>query len=266
MLAAPGTDAPPPLPAPSPALGPYALPEPKAAFFDELSAILAADPAPKQDAPLLARLAELGIVPGGRPSRGPADVVAALEEGIDRGADMMSSAGGRQTIAGWSGSFSAGVYGTDYRTRARVARDALGASVPEQALYYFCHVDESGEPLTGARRYRVRFPSGRLPPFGPRGFWSLTMYGSDRFLVSNPLERYAVGDRSGHLVHGGDGSLEIHLGTRVPEGRGLEPNWLPAPSGPFVLCLRIYVPTAEVRSRWWWPPAVEVVEAVEAVA
>jgi hypothetical protein len=43
------------------------------------------------------------------------------------------------------------------------------------------------------------------------GFWSLTAYGADVFLVPNELDKYSVGDRSaityqdGSLVYGGSG-------------------------------------------------------------
>lgn len=66
MLSAPTADPSPPLPRVQ--LAPNAPPEPRAAFFDELAAILASNPAPDHDAPVLARLAEVGVVPGATPS------------------------------------------------------------------------------------------------------------------------------------------------------------------------------------------------------
>jgi hypothetical protein len=254
ILPSPIDGAPPQLPA-GPAAGPYALPEPKSAFFEELAGILEANPAPAADAPVLGRLAALGVVAGAPGQPRSRRSVAALEAGIDDALARLAASAGKESTAGWTGSFSAGVYGTDYATRAVVARDGLGAGVPEQALYYFARADGSGEPLSGERAYRLRFPAGLLPPFGRRGFWSLTMYGADRFLVANRLDRYAVGDRSGHLVYEEDGSLEIRLGRTAPAAG--ESNWLPAPSGPFVLGLRLYVPRIEARSRRWWPAAVE---------
>ncbi len=203
--AASAADPPPPLP--NVPLAPYALPEPRAAFFDELATILASNPAPSRDAPLLARLAEVGVVPGATPSEGSP---AVLEAGLARGLSQMGPAITGGETAGWSGNFKAGAYGTDYLTRARVARNGLGASVPEQALYYFCRHDGDGEPLTGQRRYRIRFPADGLPPFLNNGFWSLTMYASDLFLVPNKLGRHAVGNRSEHLAFE-PGRLAGHL-------------------------------------------------------
>ena len=108
----------------------------------------------------------------------------------------------------------------------------------------------------GASRIRVnvvRFAPGQLPPVN--AFWSLTMYGSDLFLVDNPLGRYSLGDRSSGLERGRDGSLRIVISHRRPSGpRG---NWLPAPSGRFVLALRLYNPKARVLSGRWPFPRVK---------
>ena len=64
-------------------------------------------------------------------------------------------------------------------------------------------------------------------------------------------------------------SFTIHFGAcddgRVnslpiqPEspGEALEPNWLPAPEGPFYVVMRLYGPTEEVLAGDWAPPPIE---------
>ena len=79
--------------------------------------------------------------------------------------------------------------GGDLLLRALVARTALGANVRAEAIYPQANTDGRGRPLDGAHRYVLRFAPGQLPPV--RAFWSLTMYGADRFLVDNPIARYA---------------------------------------------------------------------------
>jgi len=37
---------------------------------------------------------------------------------------------------------------------------------------------------------------GGKPPIIDQGFWSLTVYGPNMFLVPNPLKRYNIGDRT----------------------------------------------------------------------
>ena len=47
--------------------------------------------------------------------------------------------------------------------------------------------------------------------------------------VHNPIERYSIGDRTPGFKASADGSLTISMQHESP-GKGLEPNWLPAPS------------------------------------
>jgi len=75
-------------------------------------------------------------------------------------------------------------------------------------------------------------------------FWSVTLYGPDLFFVANPINRYAVGDRTPGLQYARDGSLDIYIQHDPPAGH--ESNWLPAPAGRFELTLRLYLPKAGV--------------------
>ena len=82
------------------------------------------------------------------------------------------------------------------------------------------------------------------------------MYDADSYLVDNPIDRYALGDRS-DLTFADDGSLTILIQSDQPND-GQTANWLPAPtSGAFKLALRLYVPKSEVTDGSWVPPVVE---------
>jgi hypothetical protein len=75
-------------------------------------------------------------------------------------------------------------------------------------------------------------------------------------MVDNPIHRYSVGDRSG-LVPNADGSIDIYLQNTAPAGH--ESNWLPVPSGHFMLWLRVYQPgPAILDGKYRVPPVVEV--------
>ncbi|HEU0169914.1 MAG TPA: DUF1214 domain-containing protein, partial [Acidimicrobiales bacterium] len=93
------------------------------------------------------------------------------------------------------------------------------------------------------------FPPGGEPQVG--GFWSLTVYDRDLFLVENELGRYSIGDRTPGLRRDADGSLPITIGHQRP---GDTSNWLPAPSGPCYLALRAYEGHAAVVDARWFPP------------
>ena len=81
------------------------------------------------------------------------------------------------------------------------------------------------------------------------------MYDMEGYLVDNPLNRYAVGDRS-QMKPNADGSLTIYIQSESP-GKANEANWLPAPkSGGFKLFMRLYAPMEKVIDGSWIPPGI----------
>jgi hypothetical protein len=183
-------------------------------------------------------------------------VMAALTQGIPAANAVITATAARNLtpVDGWSRLQHVGAYGRDYMTRAAVAQAALGVNVPAESVYYSTGADGRGTPLTGTRPVTVHFAAGQLPPVDRRGFWSVTVYGPDHFLVANPLDRYAIGDRTAGLQRAPDGSLDLYLGAQPPAGH--EANWLPAPPGSFSLVLRAYVPGAAIRQGSWRPPTI----------
>ncbi len=234
------------------------------AFFDALGQALAQSPPPAQDAPILATLRTAGIGPGLEPSQ--ENLGAAVVAGL-----TAAAAGGMKYIAqlkqqliapslasntGWFvPPSSTGDYGTDYALRAVIATDGLGANRPAEAMYITGGEDSNLKPLDGFNTYRITFPAGGLPP--ARFFWSLTMYDSAFLLVSNPLDRYAIGNRTQGLQYNADGSLDIYISHKPPpEG---ESNWLPAPVGAFEVTLRLYGPLqSAVDGTYRYPPIVKI--------
>ncbi|RZI94813.1 MAG: DUF1254 domain-containing protein [Variovorax sp.] len=143
-------------------------------------------------------------------------------------------------------------WGDDHLTRARIARNFIGALGVEEAMYPTAEVDASGAPLDGSQRYELRFAPDNQLRVG--AFWSLTMYRrSDCLFVANPLERYSIGDRTPGLCHDADGGLTLRLQADDP-GPGI--NWLPTPrDGLFYVVLRLYQPGAEhLELRYAYPP------------
>jgi hypothetical protein len=225
-------------------------------FFKTLATLMASNAPGDADGPMVARLKRLGMVPGGdfdMERLGPA-TAKALRRAVQTARRRLAAtpAIGGDIENGWRVDRNMGRYGTEYLRRALVASAALGANLPEDALYPYTEVDGDGRKLSGAHRYVLHFDKGQTPP--TKAFWSLTMYNSDHFFVENPIGRYAIGDRDA-LAYNQDGSLDLLLQREAPGGR--ESNWLPAPAGPFNLILRIYWPRPEVMRGTWKPPAVQ---------
>lgn len=227
-------------------------------FFDKLASLMKENPPATADAPMLAKLGQLGVVPG------QAFVVANLGKGGDKAlqqgakaglAKLISEARGKTAneVNGWAIIGDLGRYGTKYLFRAAVAYFGLGANLPNDALYPKTAVDSDGKPLSGANRYVLHFEKDQIPP--AMGFWSLTLYNQRQFFVANPIDRYAIGDRD-KLQYNADGSLDLYIQKDSP-GPEKESNWLPAPKGGFNLILRLYYPMQRVLQGEWFPPPVK---------
>jgi len=146
-----------------------------------------------------------------------------------------------------------GTWGDDVALRAAVARKALYALSPAEAVYAIANTDAQGQPLDGAVGVQLSMSRAALPEV--RFFWSLTVYDAQGRLYPNTLDRYALGDRSPGLVRGAEGTLVLHVShTRPPEVP--QANWIPAPIGPMYLILRGYGPTRHWGAGAYLLPAV----------
>jgi hypothetical protein len=112
----------------------------------------------------------------------------------------------------------------------------------QEAMYPAYSVDSNGKPLSGAHKYTVHFAKGELPPV--RAFWSLTMYElPSSFLVANPINRYLLNSPMlPQFKRDADGGVKFYIQNESP-GADDEANWLLAPSGPFIIFMRLYWPT-----------------------
>lgn len=141
----------------------------------------------------------------------------------------------------------------------RMAGAALGiyGNSKEEATYPVYALDAAGQPLDGANRYTVRFDADDLPPVN--AFWSLTMYEMPQsLLVANPIDRYLLNSSMlPQFVRDADGGITFYVQNQSP-GTGKEPNWLPAPKGPFAIAMRLYWPMeAAIDGSWKAPPVTK---------
>jgi hypothetical protein len=158
------------------------------------------------------------------------------------------------TVNGWSTTVKCGQPGNGLLLRAACARTLPAVNVVQEAAYWMTTVDGTGQTLRGQHDYVLHFPAGQLPP--NEAFWSLTMTDVVGYMMSNPIDRYSVGDRSG-LVPNADGSIDIYIQSTAPAGH--ESNWLPAPAGRFKLMLRAYLPgPAILNGEYHVPPVIKV--------
>jgi hypothetical protein len=221
------------------------------AFFHLACRLLVDNPPRTEDRRLMDRARQIGLLTrcddawmGGDP-----ELQRMVERGTRRGrasvraraASVMGDPSGQ-----WHVEYRCGDFGTDYLSRAGVARAPLRADLPADALPALTSSDAEGRPLTGRHRYVLRFGPDAAPPV--HGLWALSTH------PAIEGRSISLGDRDGLKVDG-DGSLPIHIQLARP-ARARRSNWLPAPAGYFTLVLRLYWPREEVLARRWTPPAV----------
>ncbi len=275
-----------PLSADSPQRTPAGLPKPNPRvkadlrWWETFRVELAAFPPPAADAPTLTIAQTLGLTAAESryvdPGPELADVlIAGAQAGQQRIEELAK--GGPPPPSGWMSAMHFFDYNADHfgvgtinapewriedrnqahATRAAAARAGLYGNHGYEANYEFVYVDADGEQLNGCHRYELRLDS--MPPVD--AFWSLTMYNVPKFLlVSNPINRYSIGDRTPGLQISADGSLMIYLQHDSP-GPDKESNWLPTPAGDFRPIMRMYQPKAAILTGDYELPAITRVSA-----
>jgi hypothetical protein len=228
------------------------------AFFNELNFVLQFCPTVPSETELMARFAKIGVGAGktfDANTLSP-EMKAALEQGradawVDLGNLQKKIESGEVPIGDLPGSraFLKG----NYLYRMGTAVLGIYGNSEQEALYPLYGVDAAGQKLDGANRYTMHFAPSQLPPVN--AFWSLTMYELPQsLLVANPLNRYLLNSPMlPQFVKDADGGLTLYFQNESP-GKDKEPNWLPAPKGPFLIFMRLYWPKEEALDGTWKQP------------
>ena len=96
-----------------------------------------------------------------------------------------------------------GNYGTNYSLRAAAAFSALGAVLPQDDTYFVVGGDAK------RNNYTITFPEDQTPP--TNAAWGIDMYNTKLHLVSNPINRYAIGPHLAPVSYNSDGSLTVYV-------------------------------------------------------
>ncbi|MFN4353050.1 DUF1214 domain-containing protein [Parvibaculum sp.] len=164
-----------------------------------------------------------------------ATVLVALAFGVGSALLAVRSGGlGKAVSSGpWETDLTIGSADADPYIRAQVAVAGLLALNRNETIYFTAARDGDGNRLRSDCSYKVE---GYDPP---ARWWSITLYGEDHYLVSNPLQRYSYGGET--VARNEDGSFTIMVGPEETDG-----NWIPTGQGhsdaTFTLTLRLYNP------------------------
>lgn len=221
-------------------------------YFDAVQALLVENPPRITDDRFFESIAPLGLGPRGGfdARRFNGRQAAEIARGVEAARTLLRTARRQGPVAdGWVyPKANLGDFGQDYLYRAQVALGGLAALPRVEAMYMRPLGPDGRIPMDAEKSWVLELPADKLPPVD--SFWSLTMYRATPdgqfFFFNNPINRYAVGDRTPGLVRNADGGLSIWM-TRADPGPSRRTNWLPTPpAGKFGVVMRAYLPKPEL--------------------
>ena len=233
-------------------------------FFNVLNFLLKFCPTDSSETALMARFAKIGVGAGMTfdTAKLTPETAAALKAGI---ADAWQEFADFKKNDFETGKVTASaVFGTreylknNYLYRMGAAVLGIFGNSSVEAMYPAYTSDANSQPLNGANKYTLHFAAGQLPPVN--AFWSLTMYKMpSSLLVANSLNRYLLNSPMlPKFKKDPDGGITFYIQNASP-GADKESNWLPAPSGPFAIYMRLYWPKPDaLDGKWKRPPILHV--------
>ena len=189
-------------------------------FFGRLCELLPNNPAREADAPVMARLAKLGIKPGAKFTTAgfDADTRKAIDEGIAAAQQAIRAEESKmgEMVNGWQIARDLGRYGTKYPYRAAWTFFAVGGNLVEDAIYPLTLTDSEGRS-SRARTIRAALREGSDPaggrvlvPHALRQGYLPCRQPAQPLRARRP-ERFQLGE---------DGSLTLYLQNESPGKHG----------------------------------------------
>jgi hypothetical protein len=90
----------------------------------------------------------------------------------------------------WKTHFGVGLKKTNMIEKAAIARVGLGGNSVEETIYWNAFIDSDRNELNTVYEYCVLIDSPIPINHDSKGFWSITVYGSDQYLMENQINRY----------------------------------------------------------------------------
>jgi hypothetical protein len=245
-------------------------------IFEEIDAVVQAEPADAEDPELLGLLETIGIRKG-QPFNPDARMQKILTEAADVGAatvrtlashpreDKYYSYPGESV---WTTPFPGGSHEVlDKGARLLDARSffhfyATGITpamtakiVGKGSQYAVAYLDADGNVLDGGKTYRVHLPAN-VPA---KDFWSFTIYDNQtRAMLQTDQQFPGIDNNKRGLKQNADGSYDVYFGPKAPAGQ--EANWIQSvPGKSWNMILRLYGPLDPWFDKTWRPGDPELV-------
>jgi hypothetical protein len=146
-------------------------------------------------------------------------------------------------------------FGVDARAIALSQYFCPTAKLGTGSFYFGSFHDHSGRPLRGGNTYRLHVP----PNVPVREFWSVTVYSLETSSFFLNSERLTLGSLDKDLKRNDDGSVDIYIGPKAPDGE--QANWLYTPKGKLWFpWFRLYGPEKALFDKSWKLPDIEKID------
>ena len=125
----------------------------------------------------------------------------------------------------------------------------FAAPVGAGSQYAMLYLDVNGEPLDGAKTYKVTLP----PNVPAKDFWSFVVYDNQTRSMLQTDQRYpSVSSAKGKVRQNEDGSFDVYFGPQAPQG--WEDNWVQTiPGKGWNMLFRLYGPLEPWFDKTWRP-------------
>ena len=155
---------------------------------------------------------------------------------------IIEKSGNRGVRVGpWKTHLGVGDPKTSRIEKAAIAHVGLGGNNSEETLYWNAFYDSDGAELTSANNYLVKFDNRPELDDKNFGFWSITVYGENKFFVPNLEKIYSINSI-------GNNSTEPIIISRMKPKNS--ERWLPLPdtNEKISIVFRCYLPSENMRT------------------
>ncbi|MEL7013045.1 MAG: DUF1214 domain-containing protein, partial [Pseudomonadota bacterium] len=180
----------------------------------------------------------------------------------DPEAQVYENSGWERPWIGNSSTFEAdGVRLLDARTRFHMYATGITPSmvnpqVGKGTQYIAGMRDANGDPLDGAKTYKVTLPKD-VPA---KQFWAFTVYNvQTRSMLQTDQLYPEITSADGKVQQNDDGSYDVYFGPEAPEGQ--DSNWVQTvPGMGWHMLFRLYGPEQAWFDQTWRPSEIELVD------